>query len=221
MDSCRPDLGLGQGLQGLLGQAQIFAGGDFQVDRRAGHDRHLVADPLDQLRVVGGLKALPLGVGIEQQIAAEDLRRLGLPKALAGDGLFDLVIRAHPFQRAGHGNGENGRAGLLGGRKNPIDPLVANARPGGVVDADEIGLRLHPGQRRLDRVGPLRAAVDHLDAQNGDIRGELEVEILPILGRDDQNRLHHVVAAQKPLGRVQPDGLVGQWERTVFYSSCP
>ena len=74
-------LGLGQGLQRLLGQPQVFAGGDLQVDRRAGHDRHRVADPLDQLRVVGGLKVASLGVGVEQQLAAKDLRRLGFPQA--------------------------------------------------------------------------------------------------------------------------------------------
>ena len=69
---------------------------------------------------------------------------------------------------------------------------------------------LHPGQRGLDRIAPLRPAVDHLDPQNGDVGGKLQHEIGPVLGRDHQDRLHHVVAAQKPLGRVQPDGLVGQ-----------
>ena len=32
----------------------------------------------------------------------------------------------------------------------------------------------------------------------------------PVFGGDDQDRLRHVVAAQKPLGRVQPQGLVRQ-----------
>ena len=39
-----------------------------------------VAETLDQLGVVGGVEAGTLGIGVHQQLAAEDLRGLGPPK---------------------------------------------------------------------------------------------------------------------------------------------
>ncbi len=100
--------------------------------------------------------------------------------------------------------------------KNLIDPLVADAGPGGVVNADEIGLGFDPGQGSLDRVGPLRAAIDHIDAENGDICAELGSKILPIFRRNDQNGLHYVVPPQKTLGRMQPHGFVGHGHEGLF-----
>ena len=47
-------------------------------------------DPLDQLGVVGGVETGPLRVGVQQQLPAEDLRRLGFPK----------ILRAKRFPRS-------------------------------------------------------------------------------------------------------------------------
>ncbi len=48
-----------------------------------------------------------------------------------------------------------------------------------------------------DRIGPLGAALDDVDAQDGDVGAELEMEILAVLGRDDHEQLLDVVAVQE------------------------
>jgi len=95
---------------------------------------------------------------------------------------------------------------MVNGLEDLVDPRVGQTGPGGVVDADEIGLGLDPSQRSGHRIGTLRAAVDHFDSQDRDVRGELEIEILAVLRRDHQDGLHDIVAVEEPLGRVQPDG---------------
>src|SRR3972149_6529908 len=123
-----------------------------------------MADLFDQLGVVCGIESLTLGVGFENQFAAEDLRRLSLPKVLAREGLFDLMVRTHSLYCARNRNGKNGGAGFIRRGKYLRDPLVADAWPGGIVDADEIGLRFDPGQGRLDRIGPFGPAVNYFNA---------------------------------------------------------
>ena len=84
------------------------------------------------------------------------------------------------------------------------------ARPSGVVNANELDVRLHPRQGRGHRIGAFGSALNDVYPQDGHVRAELEVETLAVLGRDDDDDLGHVVALQKPLGRVQPDGLARQ-----------
>ena len=120
------------------------------------------------------------------------------------------MVRADPLERAGDRNGEDRRVGLLGRLEDRRDPLVGQAGPGGVVNADEIDVGLHAGQGLGDRIGPLRAALDHVDAQDGHVGGELELEVLAVLGRDDHDHLLDVVAVEELFGRVQPDRLVRQ-----------
>ena len=86
------ELRLRERLEGLLGQPEVFPGGDLEIHRRARDDRHGMAGPLDQLGLVGGAwparRRRPRAA-----IAAKDLRGLGLPEAVAADGLGDLSLR--------------------------------------------------------------------------------------------------------------------------------
>ena len=45
---------------------------------------------------------------------------------------------------------------------------------------------------------------------------ELELKVLAVLGRDHEDRLLHVAAADEPLGRVQPDRLVRQRRKRLL-----
>ena len=74
------------------------------------------------------VKIAALGVGFEQQLPAEDLRRLGFPQAGAGHGLFDRVIRGDSLQRAGHRNGQDGGVGLFGRLEHCV--IHSSARQG-------------------------------------------------------------------------------------------
>ena len=112
---------------------------------------------------------------------AKDLRRLGLPQSGAGDRFFDHRVFADPFQRAGHGNGQNRGIVLFGRFEDFADPGVGQAGPGGVVHANKIDVRLHPGQRFFDRIVPLGTPFDHVDPHDGDVGPETAVKILVIL----------------------------------------
>src|SRR5690606_23159116 len=81
----RIELWLGKGLEGEFREAQILAGGNFQIERRSFHDRDRLAEPFDELRVVGGGRVAAAGVGVEQQLLAKDLRRLRFPEVIARD----------------------------------------------------------------------------------------------------------------------------------------
>ena len=56
----------------------------------------------------------------------------------------------------------------------------------------------------------LGSAVNHFDAQDGDVGAELRKEFFAIFRRNDQNHLLDVVPSQKAFGRMQPDGFAGQ-----------
>ena len=129
-------LGLGQGLERLFGQPQVLAGGDFQIDRRAGHDRHRMADPLDQLGVVGGLEIAALGVGLEQQLPAKDLRRLGLPQSVRET--VSSIVWSAPTRLSVPATGMAKIAAPVFSAASKIfgDPFVGQAGPRRVVDAD-------------------------------------------------------------------------------------
>ncbi len=105
---------------------------------------------------------------------------------------------------------------FLAGLEDLVDPLVGQARPGGVVNADEVDVAFDAGQSLGDRLGPLGAAFDHVDAQDRHVGAELELEVLAILWRDHDDRLLDVVAVDELLGRVQPHGLVGQRRKRLL-----
>ncbi len=148
---------LGQCLDRLLRQAKVLLGRDLKVDGRTGHEGHLFAEPFDQLSVVGGLEPATLGVSLQQQLAAEDLGRLCFPEPAAGHGLLDDHIAAGALERAGNGDGEDRGPGSLRRLEDLVDPSVGQARPGGIVDTDELGLRLDSGQGAGDGIGALGA----------------------------------------------------------------
>ena len=84
-----------------------------------------MAQPFDELGIVGDGVAAALGVGFDQQLAAEDLRRLGFPQAFAVDGFGDLFLLVDAFERGLHRRGED-RGAVAGGGG-------AGLRPGPVV----------------------------------------------------------------------------------------
>ena len=78
------------------------------------------------------------------------------------------------------------------------------------MNADEIGLGLHPGQAAATESARSAPPVTTSMPRMAMLAPNLKLKVLPILRRDDQHHLHHVVPLQEPLGRMQPDGLVGQ-----------
>jgi hypothetical protein len=80
---------LGQGLQHRRRQPQVLLGCDLEVHRRASDDRHLLAESLDKLRVVGHWRTAAAGIGVENQLPAKDLGRLRFPQPLAGNRFVD------------------------------------------------------------------------------------------------------------------------------------
>ncbi len=211
-------LGLGRAFSACSASRRSSLRGDLQVDRRAGHDGHRLAQPLDQLRVVGGREIAALGVGFQQQLAAKDLRRLRFPQPLAGDGLLDLATVADPLERAGHGNGEDRRAGLLGRLEDLGDPLVGQARPGGVVDADEIGLGLDSGQRALrpNRPAPLPPSTTSMP-RIATLAENLKWKSSRSSGDDDQDRL---APRRRGSGTVRPSAATRPGRPTAQTASC-
>ena len=64
--------------------------------------------------------------------------------------------------------------------------------------------------------GTLGSSIDHGDAHDGDVGGELEVEVLPVVGRNEHDRLDRVVPVEEFLRRVQPDRPASQQGEGLF-----
>ena len=96
-----------------LGEGEVIGGGDLDVEVGAGDDGDGVAQVLDGLGVVGDVKAVSLGrrVGIDDELAAEDLRGLGAPQVAAVHGLDDPPLGVCLLQGAVDGVGQDGRPG--------------------------------------------------------------------------------------------------------------
>ena len=78
------------------------------------------------------------------------------------------------------------------------------------MDRDEIDICSDLSQCIGDRIRSLISARDYIDAQDCDVRCELTIEALTVLGRDDNDQLLDIVAVQKLFGRVKPDGTIVQ-----------
>ena len=132
------EFGLGERFEGLLGQPQVFARGDLEVDRRAKHDHDRVTGLLHQRSLVGERAAGGRREGPLEQGAGKDLRCLRLPKPGPVDGLGDQVVGANPHE-CGHDRSREDRGpGSRTGGKDPIDPFRCQAGPGCVVDRYQI-----------------------------------------------------------------------------------
>ena len=94
-----------------------------------------------------------LGIRLEEQIAAEDLRRLGEVEVLAGHGPGGEAIVADSLDRVGDPHGQAGRRHGSGGVEDGVDQLVAEAGPGSVVDRDVLAFRVDELERAGDGVG--------------------------------------------------------------------
>ena len=127
-------------------------------------------------------KAPPPGVGVQEQLAAKDLRRLGLPEAVAGNGLLRSSVAAPPASTCW-------RPGWRGSRprsfRRPGRPRRSRRRPGRA--GRRRGRRRNrprasrgPRRRPPNRTAP-GPPCDHVDAENGHVGAELEVEVLAVL----------------------------------------
>ena len=56
-------------------------------------------------------------------------------------------------------------------------------------------------------------AVYDLDTEDSDIRGELEVEVLAVIGRDHKDDLDDIISAEETFCAVQPDCAAGEWSK--------
>ena len=79
--------------QNRFGDEEVFGVGDFQVVGRTADQRHIVADPFDQLGVVGCRAAIVLLIGLIQQPEAKNLRGQCDPKVAAIDRFAALAGR--------------------------------------------------------------------------------------------------------------------------------
>ena len=75
-----------------LSHAHVFLRSDFQIHRRALDDGDGMTESFDKLGFVGRLKIAALGVRIEQQLTAEDLRSLCGPQAVTRNGFHDAAV---------------------------------------------------------------------------------------------------------------------------------
>ena len=103
----------------------------------------------DELGIIGDRFAAAFGVGFDQQIAAEDLRRLRFPQAIAADSFGDVLFLVGALERGLNRRGENRGAVALGRCEDGVDPRIGDARPGRVVDGDKIDFVFHLLERSL------------------------------------------------------------------------
>src|SRR5947207_15369997 len=87
--------------------SQVFFGCDFDVHRRARNDRYLLPQSLDKLSIVGRAFVPTASIGIDQELAAKNLWRLGLPQVFASDRFGNRVIGASSLERAMDRRGKN------------------------------------------------------------------------------------------------------------------
>ena len=90
--------------------------------------------------------------------------------------------------------------------KTALTMLFGQAGPGRVVDGHELADRPHPLECPGDRVGPLRAAVDHVEVQEGGLVVITPIEQLPILGRDRHDDLLDFSMSEERVQGAEPDG---------------
>ena len=171
---------------------------------------------LDELRFVRWLQRTLPSVGVEQQLPSKDLRRLGGPQVRTRNRLLDARVRVDSLQRAGDGSGQQRGSVLFGRAEHPIDPGLHDQRPGGIVDGDEIHVGPHSRESVLHRIGPLRSAGHNLDVHEREIRQELLLEPVEILGGDNDQRLNDIVAIAKGFRGSHPDGTSLQLDEDFF-----
>ena len=201
---------LGQGVEGLGGQSQVFLGGDFQVDGRTGDDGHWLADALDQFCIVGSWLSTSLRVGLQQKIFTKYLGRLGFPKVFPGHSLLDHTILANSLDGSSNGDRQHrspGRGSLLENRFNPFSGQTRSCR---IVDGHMVRLFSHTLQGVGNRIRSLLATFDQVNPQDGKIGAERVNETLAIFRRNHDQDLHHIIAIQKLVGAVQPHRAVLQ-----------
>ena len=93
------------------------------------------------------------------------------------------------LDRLGDRDGQQGRAVLRAACEDGVDQRGAQARPGRVVDRDELAAGVDHLESPGDRVGALGAALDHLDVHERDAGPVAPLEQLAVLRRDRQDDL--------------------------------
>ncbi len=136
-------LGSGKCVEGHLGQAKIVTCRDLEVEGRAFYESHQMPELLDELRLSSSRlqRPLPTRVGVEQQLAAEDLRRLGGPQPVAARSLQSNLSSRARLQRTRDRSCQDRGPRLLGGTEHAVDPFLYDQRASRVMNGDEIGLR--------------------------------------------------------------------------------
>jgi hypothetical protein len=196
-------------------------GGDFEVHGGRGDDRDRVTEAFDELGVVGGGLLAAAGVGIDQKLPAENLRGLGFPEVVAGDGFGDGSVcigltASGPFEGAGDGGGQDGGPGFDGGGENGVDPFLHDAGAGGVVNGNVIDFGFDAFEGASDRVVAFVASFDDFDAEQGRIAAEFFREMLAVFGGNHEDCLSDIGAIHETIGRVHPDGPPIQWSKWLF-----
>ena len=167
-----------------------------------------MAQLLDQGRVIGGRPTML--IGRHQPVLAEDLGRLGLPQTRSIDRLGDGVAVARALDRAVNGPGQDRRAALGGGCKDRIDPALRNARPHGVVHADQFDIGVDRGQGVSDRRAAILAAGDDGDALDGEDVAVFPDQVLSLVLGNDQEHLRDVRPMREQPDRAHEDRLVAK-----------
>ena len=70
------------------------------------------------------------------------------------------------------------------------------------MDGDIVHFRFDVCERFFDRICPFRSSFYNINAEDRDICGKLHVKLFTIFGRNDQNKLAHVVTIEEFFGRV-------------------
>ena len=120
-------LGLGRALRPVRRKSRSSRVVIFMLIGEPGTMRDRLPESFHQLGIVRGSGIASLGVGIQQQLAAKHLRRLGFPQIRARDGLVDLFAVGRAFDRAGDRNGQNRGPRFAAAAEDVVDPLVGQA----------------------------------------------------------------------------------------------
>lgn len=207
--------GFGEDVEDNFGHAKIVERGDFEVHGGTGDDVDRFSEAFDDLGFVGGVEVSPGGVGVSEQGRSEDLRRLGLPEVVAGDG-FDNASIGDPLDGAGGGNRGDGGVEFDRGGEDFVDPGIDEEGPRGVVDRDEIDIVADVGEAVLDAVGAFGAAGDDFDVAEGEVVAEGFLEPGDVLGRDADDGLGDVLALGEEVGAAEPDSSAAKFRERLL-----
>ena len=201
--------GFGEGVEDGGGEAEVGGGGDFEVHESGFDDGAGVAQSFDELGVVGDggaeVEAGAVGVGAEDEFAAEDLGGLREVEVFAVYGFGGEMGVVGAFDGVGDGCGEERCAMVAGGCENGVDLSGGEAGAGGVVDGDEVAGIGDEFEGARDGVGAFGAAFDDLDIEEGDAGLVAAFEELAVFGGDDDEDVADVFAIDEGFGGAEPD----------------